>query len=144
MLPMETCKSNRVSRYWFEWLLWPLCLHKNHPWKSGFKKKWSKMLEVKPFFLCMHWIHPLCDHIGLLCLSGLIVYCMCAYLLICRRPIQLLCIFHSNAPFRPQLAASRVGQPAGIRKRGSWKDGSHSAEHSDRTGCWRWGNKSLT
>lgn len=24
------------------------------------------------------------------------------------------CVFHSNAPFRPQLAAPRIGQPAGF------------------------------
>lgn len=31
------------------------------------------MLEVKLFFLHLHWIHPLCSPTGLLFLSGLIV-----------------------------------------------------------------------
>lgn len=70
---------------YFVWPLLVLCLHKNHPWKSGFKKRtkmWTKMLEVKLFFLHLHWIHPLCSPTGLLCLSGLIVYvCLFAYLL---------------------------------------------------------------
>lgn len=74
---------------------------------------------------------------------------MWSYLLIClsKSPRRFLlifflpCVFHSNAPFWPQLAASRVGQPASIWKWRNWEDRDHSVEHRDRAGCRWWGNR---
>lgn len=149
---METCYSNRVPKYRLKWLcpsyVCAVFIQKI-PMAEQSKNKvttLTEMLEVKLFLFRLQWIHPWWSPTGLLCLSGLIVYVhLFAYFFIhSQKPTQLFCVFHSNAPFWPQLAAPRIGQPAGIWKRRSWKVGAHSVEHSDGTGCWRWGEKALT
>lgn len=77
---------------------------------------------------------------------------MCSYLPICfsKSPRRFLfiyflsCVFHSNAPFRPQLAASGVGQPASVWKWRNWEVRDHSVGHRDCTGCRWWGNRKPT
>lgn len=120
-----------------------LCLHKKVAIKN---KMWIEMFEVKLLsFFCLRWIQPLSSPTGILCLTGLIVFVrLFTYLFIhFYKPTQLFCVFHSNAPFRPQLAAPRVGQPAGFWKRRSWEDRAHSVKHSDSSGCWWWEKKDL-
>lgn len=77
---------------------------------------------------------------------------MCSYLPICfsKSPRRFLfiyflsCVFHSNAPFRPQLAASGVGQPASVWKWRNWEVRDHSVGHRDCTGCRWWGSRKPT
>lgn len=102
----------------------------------------------------MHWIYALCCPTGLLCLNGLIVS-VCLFVWLFFHPflwahtavVFFLCNFflflyffvlHSNAPFRPQLAAARVGQPAGFWKWWRWGDGAHSDKLSDGSVLWQW------
>lgn len=100
-------------------------------------------MTLSRVFLCALDLCMLLSH------SSFVLKCLdcflCSCLLICcirfYEPTQPLCVFYSNAPFRPQLAAPRVGQPSSLWKRRSWKDRAHSVKRSDSSVCWQWWEK---
>lgn len=109
-------------------------------------RTWRQMLGVKQLLFSLPALHT---PTGLLSISGLIAgQKLFAFFLVFSKPTRwfvylsfYVCVFRSNAPFRSQLAASRVGKPASFWKRGSWEGRAHPVQRGDRSGCWWWAKK---